>query len=250
LHNYYNEKLGSAPQRECTIDWNTLQTPRYDLAELEKEVTEEEIYTALMQTPPEKSPGPDGYIGAFYKKCWPIIKTDLVQAIRQIFELRADAWELLNSANVTLIAKKEGAETIGDYRPISLMHSVAKLVGKIMANHLPPHLDKLVSPSQSAFIKGCSIHENFRYIQGAVKLFHRSKTPMLLLELDIEKAFDSVRWEYMLELMVQLGFGQRWRDLVALLWKTTSSRIWPDNISQTRTPSRRPTLAAAVYPGY
>jgi hypothetical protein len=56
LHNYYNEKLGSAPQRECTIDWNTLQTPRYDLAELEKEVTEEEIYTALMQTPPEKSP--------------------------------------------------------------------------------------------------------------------------------------------------------------------------------------------------
>jgi hypothetical protein len=40
---------------------------------------------------------------------------------------------------------------------------------------------------------------------------------MLLLKLDIEKAFDSVRWKYMLELMVQLGFGQRWRDLVALL---------------------------------
>jgi hypothetical protein len=95
---------------------------------LEKEITEEEIYTALMQTPSEKAPGPDRYIGAFFKKCWPIISTELVQAIQQIFELWADAWQLLNSANVTLIAKKEGVETIGDYRPISLMHSVGKLV--------------------------------------------------------------------------------------------------------------------------
>jgi hypothetical protein len=51
--------------------------------------------------------------------CWHVIKADLVQAIKQIFELRADAWELLNSANVTLIAKKDGAETVGDYRPIN-----------------------------------------------------------------------------------------------------------------------------------
>jgi hypothetical protein len=124
----------------------------------------------------------DGYLGAFYKKCWLIIKTDLVQAIWQIFELRANAWELLNSANVTLIAKKEGAETIGDYRPISLMHSVAKLVGKIMANRLAPHLDKLVSPSQSDFIKGrklqiysgCSkAFSSFKNSNAASQIGHR-----------------------------------------------------------------------------
>jgi hypothetical protein len=51
--------------------------------------------------------------------CCHVIKADLVQAIKQIFEVRADAWELLNSANVTLIAKKDGAETVGDYRPIN-----------------------------------------------------------------------------------------------------------------------------------
>jgi hypothetical protein len=48
---------------------------------------------------------------------------------------------------------------------------------------------------------------------------------MLLLKLDVAKAFDNVRWEYMLEAMKILGFGQRWRDLMALLWRTTSSRI-------------------------
>jgi hypothetical protein len=48
---------------------------------------------------------------------------------------------------------------------------------------------------------------------------------MLLLKLDIAKAFDSVRWEYLLEVMQQVEFGQRWRDLIALIWSTTTSRI-------------------------
>jgi hypothetical protein len=51
-------------------------------------------------------------IGGFYKACWSIIKADLVGAIQQLFDLRADAWELLNSANVTLIAKKDGAKAV------------------------------------------------------------------------------------------------------------------------------------------
>jgi hypothetical protein len=48
---------------------------------------------------------------------------------------------------------------------------------------------------------------------------------MLLIKLDIAKAFNSVRWEYLLEVMTQLGFGQRWRDIISLLWGTTTSRI-------------------------
>jgi hypothetical protein len=48
---------------------------------------------------------------------------------------------------------------------------------------------------------------------------------MLFVKLDITKAFDSVWWEYLLEIMQQLGFGQRWRDLMSLIWSTTTSRI-------------------------
>jgi hypothetical protein len=48
---------------------------------------------------------------------------------------------------------------------------------------------------------------------------------MLLLKLDITNAFDSVRWEYLLEVMKHVGFGQRWRDMMALIWSTTTSRI-------------------------
>jgi hypothetical protein len=126
---------------------------------------------------------------------------------------------------IALIPKKEEAQAVTDYRPISVMHSTAKLLCSILAERLAPHLDRIVSKSQSAFIKGRSIHDNFQYVQGAIKHFHRSKTPMLFIKLDIAKPFDFVRWEYMLELMEKIGFSKRWRDILSLLWSTTSSRI-------------------------
>jgi hypothetical protein len=48
---------------------------------------------------------------------------------------------------------------------------------------------------------------------------------MLFLKLDITKAFDNVRWEYLIELMQTLGFRQKWRDILSVLWRTTTSRI-------------------------
>jgi hypothetical protein len=124
-----------------------------------------------------------------------------------------------------LLEKKDGAQAIGDYRLISIMHSVGKPLTKILATILSPHLDKLIPQSQSAFIKSRSIHDNFQYVKGVVNHFHSSKTPMLLLKLDIAKAFDSVRWEYLIEVMEKLGFGPKWRDIMALIWSTTTSRI-------------------------
>jgi hypothetical protein len=53
-------------------------------------------------------------IGAFNKKCWHTVKDDVVRAIQDLFALRVNRWNLLNSANITLIAKKDGAQRIGD----------------------------------------------------------------------------------------------------------------------------------------
>jgi hypothetical protein len=57
------------------------------------------------------------------------------------------------------------------------MHSIAKLLVKILANHLAPHLDNLVSLCQSAFIKGRSMHDNFQYIKGQLTTSIRLKHP-------------------------------------------------------------------------
>jgi hypothetical protein len=225
LAGYFKEQLGSTTTRQHTLNWNRLQLIRHDLHDLDRDITEQEIYAAILATAPEKAPGPDGYIGAFFKVCWDIIKVDLIDAIFEIFALRAGCWNLLNSANIILLQKKDGAQSITDYRPISMMHNISKLLAKILANRLAPRLDSLVLHSHSAFIKGRSIQDNFQYVKGAANHFYQAKTPMLLLKLDITKAFDSVRWEYLLEVMEQIGFGQRWRDIMALIWSTSSSRI-------------------------
>jgi hypothetical protein len=75
---------------------------------------------------------------------------------------------LLNSAYLTLISEKEEAVTAKDFRPTSLIHSFAKLVTKIMANRLTLLLDSLVATTQSAFIKGRCIHDNFILMQQTI----------------------------------------------------------------------------------
>uniref|UniRef100_A0A453RA06 Reverse transcriptase domain-containing protein n=1 Tax=Aegilops tauschii subsp. strangulata TaxID=200361 RepID=A0A453RA06_AEGTS len=61
------------------------------------------------------------------------------------------------------------------------------------------------------------------FVENSVRALHHHKTPTLLLKLDIAKAFDSVSWEYILELLEKMGFPARWRDWVALLLSTSSS---------------------------
>jgi hypothetical protein len=136
LATYFTEQFGTVPPRNTTLNWGDMQLHRYDLPDLDREVSEEEIHAAIMQTAPEKSPGLDGFIVDFYNVCWDIIKNDIIAAIRDIFELRVGCWNLLNSANVILIKKKERAQAIGDYRPISILHSIAKLLAKILSNRL------------------------------------------------------------------------------------------------------------------
>ena len=103
--------------------------------------------------------------------------------------------------------KKTDATRVTDFRPISLVHSIAKIFSKVLANRLAPRLNSLVSNCQSAFIKKRSIHDNFLYVQGMVQRLHTQKIPTLFMKLDIHKAFDMVHWGYLLEILQALGFG-------------------------------------------
>ena len=140
-------------------------------------------------------PGPDGFTSDFYKHCWEIIKPDVLAAFHAFYIHHNGALEHLNRAQVVLIPKKEIATEPKDFRPISLIHSFAKLLTKVMANRLAMYIDKLTSASQSAFIKRRCIQENFLYVRGLARHYHRTRTPACLIKLDITKAFDSVSWE-------------------------------------------------------
>jgi hypothetical protein len=75
-----------------------------------------------------------------------------------------------------------------------------------------------------------SIHENFIYVRNLAGKLHRSKMPTLLFKLDIKKAFDSVRWDYTMDLLQHLGFPSNFRNWILALLTTSSSGVLLNDI--------------------
>lgn len=119
-----------------------------------------------------KAPGPDGFTCLFYQQCWEFIKTDIMVAFHCLGHLAVNIIDLQNQAMLTLVPTKLDAQEPCDFRPISLLHSFAKLLSKVLARRLAPELSKLVSPNQSAFSKARFIQDNSLLVRQSACLLH------------------------------------------------------------------------------
>jgi hypothetical protein len=222
---FYMNLLGSAINRGAAVDLEQLGVPTFDLEALDSPFSADEVWNTIISLPLDKAPGPDGFTGRFYKVCWSIIKIDVMAAISCVWARKFSNMNCLNSAYITLIPKLEGADKVKDFRPISLIHSFAKLVSKLMANRLACQLQHLVSPNQSAFIKKRFIQDNFMLVQHTTRFLQQQKQPRIMIKLDISKAFDSVSWAFLIEVLIRLGFGQIWCNVVCGLLSSSSTQI-------------------------
>jgi hypothetical protein len=161
IHEHLSLVLEKGDTRTLDFNWGELHFDMPDLHSLGDPFSEDEVKFAIHHMPSDKAPGPNGYTGAFFKSCWEIIKVDLMRVIHLFGNLHAENLHWLNSANVVLLPKKEGAEEVADFRPISLIHGIARIISKMLAIRLAPFMNDLVSNAQSAFIKKRSIHDNF-----------------------------------------------------------------------------------------
>jgi exonuclease III len=228
LQNFFVNLLGEKVRRQRTFSWQDLhltQLQQQPGLELDRPFTADEIGAAVKDLPNNKAPGPDGFTNDFYKQCWDIIKIDILAAFNAVYLLQDFTLKNLNRAHIVLIPKMEVSTEPKDFRPISLIHSFAKLLTKVLAARLSCYIDRLISSAQSAFIKKRCIQDNYMYVRGLARHYHRTKTPACLIKVDITKAFDSVSWEYMLELLSRRGFPTRWREWLVSLLKSSSSRI-------------------------
>jgi mannosylglycoprotein endo-beta-mannosidase len=175
--------------------------------------------------PANRAPGPDGFSWDFYQSCWSIIKYDVFAALQAVFVGRGQHFGEVNGALITLLPKKDGAVEVSDFRPISLVHSFAKLLAKILALRLAPKMPDLVDANQSAFVRGCCIHDNFVLVQQSARSLFKSRAPAMLMKLDIARAFDSVSWAFLVSVLRQRGFGPRWISWIMLLLSSASTRV-------------------------
>lgn len=130
-----------------------------------------------------------------------------MHAVRYFYQQHSQHLSHLNTAHIELVPKKANAISVEDFRPISLTHSIAKLLSKLLASRLAPELNLMVSRAQSTFIKKRSIQDNFLYTQNLTKALYRAKQPCIFLKLDIAKAFDTLQWDFLMEVLQLFGFG-------------------------------------------
>jgi hypothetical protein len=81
------------------------------------------------------------------------------------------------------------------------------------------------NPNSIFFLHFLKLVVYFLYVQNLAKRFNKSKTQALLFKLDIRKAFDSIRWDFILDLLRRRGFPSHFQNWIAALLSNASSHV-------------------------
>jgi hypothetical protein len=120
----------------------------------------------------------------------------------------------LNYGVITLIPKIKEANNVKQYRPICLLNVSFKIFTKLIMNRLTPFAGGLINPSQTAFIRGRYIVDGAVILHEVMHELKKQKGTWVIFKIDFEKAYDSIRWEFMEEVLAKKGFDNELRGWV------------------------------------
>ncbi|KAJ9678120.1 hypothetical protein PVL29_022881 [Vitis rotundifolia] len=208
----YFEKLYASPSGESWrvegLDWSPIS--RESASRLESPFTEEEIYKAIFQMDRDKAPRPDGFTIAVFQDCWEVIKEDLVRVFAE-FHRSGIINQSTNASFIVLLPKKSMSKKVSDYRPISLITSLYKIIAKVLAGRLKGVLHETIHSTQGAFVQGRQILDAVLIANEIVDEKKRSGEEGVVFKIDFEKAYDHVSWDFLDHVLEMKGFSHRWR---------------------------------------
>eukprot|EP00253_Pinus_taeda_P025817 PITA_25817 len=219
-------------QSLLTADPNYLENPEFlsivrnqisenQSADLDKEITTEEIEWSILSMPPDKAPGPDGFIVAFYKTHWEIIKKDYIRMEKNFFS-KCKMGSNIKSTHLALIPKDTNPQSFDRFRPISLCNVSYKIITKILANRLKTILPSIISENQGGFVPRRHITDNVILIQEAIHNSISRNEKGMIIKLDMANAFDRVNHSFLKAVMRKFGifehFTSRVIECISDIW--------------------------------
>ncbi|KAJ0887165.1 putative RNA-directed DNA polymerase [Helianthus annuus] len=115
------------------------------------------------------------------------------------------------SSFLALIPKGMGPISFSDYRPISLIGCISKIISMILANRIKWVVGSVVSEYQSGFLSNRNILDGPLILDEVISWVKKVKKKAFILKIDIEKAYDSINWTFIDKVFQQMGFLMKWR---------------------------------------
>ncbi len=225
LRCFFAQHLSSEDLPRPSLDFDGLFGVEYsDLQGLHAPFTEAEVKRAVFNSPPDKAPGPDGFPILFYQQFWGTLKGDIMGIFNRFHSGQLDL-ATLNRNWICLIPKTVAPLNVRDYRPISLVNGLAKIISKVLASRLQGVLGSLINPFQTAFVKGRLLLDNFLTAHVLAHHLHSSKTRAALLKIDFDRAFDQVSWDFLLEVLRARRFNPIWIGWIRAILHSTSAAV-------------------------
>ena len=225
IKNFYEDLYSSRDHLLDDIDLNNklnnYEIPKLTEIEkdmLERNITKSEVLESLKRCKNNKTPGCDGFTAEFFKFFW----TDLGDFIYRSFLISFEKKELSQSQTIgviTVLPKgNKPREEIKNWRPISLLNVTYKILSGIIANRLKNILPNIIHENQKGFLPGRYIGENTRLLYDIIQICNEKNIPGLLLMIDFEKAFDSISWKFVRNVLNFYNFGPNIRQWINIFF--------------------------------
>ncbi|GJS47284.1 RNA-directed DNA polymerase, eukaryota, reverse transcriptase zinc-binding domain protein [Tanacetum coccineum] len=137
------------------------------------------------------------------------MKADIIAFVQEFFSSSIMP-KGCNTSFIALIPKISNPLVVSDYRPISLIGAQYKIIAKLLANRLARVIDSVISCEQTAFVKHRQILDGPLMVNEVIKWCNRKRDKLMIFKIDFEKAFDSISWDYVLQIMKFMGFHGSW----------------------------------------
>lgn len=97
--------------------------------------------------------------------------------------------------------KKENFVSLDEFKPISLVECIYKVITKVLENKIKLVLSKTIDSSQSIFLKGKGLLDSTLVANEVVDEIKREKKSGIVVKVDYEKAYNSVDWNFLYHMM-------------------------------------------------
>lgn len=116
---------------------------------------------------------------------------------------------------ISFIPRTDHAKKISNFRPISLVGSVYKIISKALTCRLKTALGGVISPNQNAFLGGRQAMDGVLVANECIDVVLKNGSTGVL-----EKVYDRVHRQFLDYMLGRMGFGKKWRKCMRKCYGT------------------------------